>query len=85
MNRRPTLGLALLAVLLLAVLLPALSTATSVRHDGGIAFARFRFTDKSVAAGNLVASADGLGAHRLCPHPRTRSTHIRTGRPTVPT
>lgn len=65
MNRRPTLGLALLAVLLLAVLLPALSTATSVRHDGRIAFARFRFTDSPLRREIWVASTDGSGAHRL--------------------
>jgi TolB protein len=65
MNWRLTLCLAVLAGLLLAIIVPALSSATPVRTNGAIAFARYRFAENPLREEIWVANPDGSGAHRL--------------------
>jgi Tol biopolymer transport system component len=65
MNWRPALVLAVLAGVLLAVVLPALSTATPARKNSAIAFARYRFANSPLREEIWAANPDGSDAHRL--------------------
>ena len=65
MNWRPIAGLALLAGVLVAAILPALSPATLARQNGQIAFARYRYVNSPLREEIWVANPDGGGARRL--------------------
>lgn len=65
MIKRPMLYLAVLAAVLTAVLVPALSRATPPGRNGAIAFDRFRFVNSPLRREIWVSSPNGSGLRRI--------------------
>lgn len=65
MHQRRTLSLAVLTGVLVAVILPALSQATSPGRNGEIAFARYRYVNSPVREEIWLANPNGRGLRRI--------------------